>query len=782
MTYSLRIKFLLPLLVAGGLLAVGGSWLSYQATVEQLRSQLLQRGHTLATAIDEAIKIASNDVEIRFAVEEIIKEEAGVSGITVATKDPFVIWASSFHRGAEPDIVTQHMLTHLKKSLKHGIFGHHFNEHGDLEMMFPLSARNVDDVAEMSPPRSSVTVQELESKLMMSGDVAGDHHVLPTSAYRGAIHLIFDWSEIQQTSSSMLWSSIFTLLAGIAAITLLATVILYRTVLWPIDAIGAVMQRQREGERNTRVPEIKRDEIGELGLAFNNMLNAMTESEDKHRLLFESMAQGVVYQDESGKITSANTAAQEILGLSLEQMQGRTSVDPRWKIIHENGDDFPGETHPAMEALRTGKVVRNVVMGVYHPEEQQHRWIIVNAIPQIRHGEDKPREVYTTFTDITELKQTEVALQDSQRYNRMLFEQSRIGLALCRMNGELVDLNPAYAQIIGRSITAAKALSYWEITPEKYAADEQRQLESLKTSGSYGPYEKEYIHKDGHLVPVRLQGLLLEKGGETFIWSSVEDITERKQTEDELNKYRYQLEELVETRTKALEHSNKELESYSYSIAHDLRAPLRSIVGFSQILIEDAGDKLDSDDQEHLQRIIKSGKHMSNLIDDILELSRMSRTHMQFDKVNLSNICLQISKALGETNPERRVEWHIQPDVTVNGDQHLLYMVLSNLLGNAWKFTQKKSQALIEFGVTDEADEKVYYVRDNGAGFDMKYVDKMFELFQRLHQPEEYKGSGVGLATVQRIINRHNGWVRAEGEKGKCATIYFSIPVAARSL
>lgn len=245
---------------------------------------------------------------------------------------------------------------------------------------------------------------------------------------------------------------------------------------------------------------------------------------------------------------------------------------------------------------------------------------------------------------------------------------------------------------------------------------------------------------------------------------------------EELKKHHEQMEELVNERTIALANSNKELESYSYSIAHDLRAPLRSIVGFSQIILEDAGDKLASVDQENLQRIVKSAAHMAELIDDILELSRMSRSDMQFTEVNLSNMCTEISKTLCASNSERIVEWRIQPDLMVNGDRSLLYLVLSNLLGNAWKFTQRNSQAVIEFGLMDEADEKIYYVSDNGVGFDMNYADKLFGLFQRLHRADEYEGTGVGLATVQRIIHRHKGWVRAESEKGKGTTVYFSVP------
>jgi signal transduction histidine kinase len=245
---------------------------------------------------------------------------------------------------------------------------------------------------------------------------------------------------------------------------------------------------------------------------------------------------------------------------------------------------------------------------------------------------------------------------------------------------------------------------------------------------------------------------------------------------NELKKHRDSMDKLVQERTIALQESNKELESYSYSIAHDLRAPLRSIIGFSQIILEDTADKLDNINKEHLQRIIKAARHMTELIDDILEISRVSRTELQINPVNLSDLCVEISKTLSSTNPERKAEWRIQPDLIVNGDQRLLYMVLSNLLGNAWKFTQKRSPAVIEFGQINEGIEKIYYIRDNGVGFDMAYVDKLFGLFHRLHRADEYEGTGVGLATVKKIINRHKGWVRAEGAEGKGATIYFSLP------
>jgi len=250
------------------------------------------------------------------------------------------------------------------------------------------------------------------------------------------------------------------------------------------------------------------------------------------------------------------------------------------------------------------------------------------------------------------------------------------------------------------------------------------------------------------------------------------DITDRYEAEQEAHRAYAQ----IKRTNLELEATNKELEAYSYSIAHDLRSPLRTIIGFCQIVLEESVDKLDKVDVEHLQRVIKAAKHMAELIDDILEISRVSRSQIQAKEVDLSELCHEIEGSLSSSEMSRTVEWRIQPDVMAYGDPRLLYVVLNNLLGNAWKFTKHTTNARIEFGVKKENGEQVYFVKDNGAGFDMDHSDKLFGLFQRLHRSDEYEGTGIGLATVQRILKRHQGWVKVKSEKGKGATIFFAIP------
>lgn len=235
------------------------------------------------------------------------------------------------------------------------------------------------------------------------------------------------------------------------------------------------------------------------------------------------------------------------------------------------------------------------------------------------------------------------------------------------------------------------------------------------------------------------------------------------------------LEQKVHERTQQLEVAIQELEAFSYSVSHDLRAPLRSIDGFSQILLEEHSAQLDAQGQDYLRRVRLASQHMEQLINDMFKLSRVTRAEINIDKVNLTRIARSVINELQESKPQRHVDIRIADDLEDNADSRLMHIMLENLLGNAWKFTEKQSTAVIEFGFTMEGKKKIYFVRDNGAGFDMTYMDKLFTPFQRLHTAEEYPGTGIGLATVRRIIHRHGGNIWAEGQVGKGATFYFTL-------
>jgi light-regulated signal transduction histidine kinase (bacteriophytochrome) len=264
---------------------------------------------------------------------------------------------------------------------------------------------------------------------------------------------------------------------------------------------------------------------------------------------------------------------------------------------------------------------------------------------------------------------------------------------------------------------------------------------------------------------------IINIGGKPCILTICNDITQRKQAEEKLKLTMNNLEHS----TTQLQATNKELESFSYSVSHDLRSPLRSIDGFSQALLEDYTAKLDETGKDYLNRLRNASQKMGELIDGLLRLSRLTRSEMHKEKVDLGALAKDIIDRLKETHPKRHVKFTLGNDLVANGDPLMMRVLLENLLGNAWKFTAKTQNAEIELGRRVNGAQKTFFIRDNGAGFDIAFRDKLFGAFQRLHDISEFPGTGIGLATVQRIINRHGGNISAEGEVGKGATFYFGL-------
>jgi signal transduction histidine kinase len=255
-----------------------------------------------------------------------------------------------------------------------------------------------------------------------------------------------------------------------------------------------------------------------------------------------------------------------------------------------------------------------------------------------------------------------------------------------------------------------------------------------------------------------------------------QELSERQRAEAEVRSLNLELEDRVARRTAELKAVNKELESFSYSVSHDLRSPLRSLDGFSQLLLEDYGEQIDSQARDYLQRIRSASQRMAQLIDDMLKLSRISQNEINLASVDLSLLANSIAEEFRASQPDRQVDFIVETGMTATADRNLMGIVLRNLLGNAWKFTGKVHLARIEFGTGVIDDEKVFFVRDNGAGFNMEYANKLFQPFQRLHGVNEFEGTGVGLATVQRVIRRHGGRVWAEAKVNEGATFYFTLP------
>jgi signal transduction histidine kinase len=254
------------------------------------------------------------------------------------------------------------------------------------------------------------------------------------------------------------------------------------------------------------------------------------------------------------------------------------------------------------------------------------------------------------------------------------------------------------------------------------------------------------------------------------------EVAERERAEQAVRELNERLEARVHERTRDLEHANAELESFASSVSHDLRAPLRAILGHIAALREDSGTRLTPEAQDRINRTEAAANRMSRLIDALLNLARISRTELRVREVDLSDMATRIAEELRHAEPERKVECRVTPQLRAHGDPALLEVVMRNLLGNAWKFTRGRSVAHVEVGRYATPEGDVLFVRDDGAGFDMNYVSKLFGAFQRLHTPQEFEGTGIGLATVQRVVSRHGGRVWAEGQPDAGATVYFSLP------
>ncbi|MGB8993410.1 MAG: MASE3 domain-containing protein [Desulfobaccales bacterium] len=374
------------------------------------------------------------------------------------------------------------------------------------------------------------------------------------------------------------------------------------------------------------------------------------------------------------------------------------------------------------------------------------------------------------------LKLSEEAVRRERDFIDRLIETAQALVVVLDRQGRIVRFNRACETITGYRYEEVKDRPFWEVVLVPEEVEAVREVFHRLTAREFPfTYENYWVARDGtrRLIAWANTALTGEDGSVEHVIATGIDITDQRAAQDRIQRLNAELE----LKLRELEVTNRELESFTYSVSHDLRAPLRWISGFARALEEDCAPQLDSQGQGYLQRIQEAVRQMGELIDALLLLSRMARAEMRRQPVDLSAQAQAIAADLKGADPERRVEVIIEDGLTAEGDPTMLRAVLENLLGNAWKFTGKVPRARIEFGaLPPAADNRGFFVRDNGAGFDMAYVDKLFGAFQRLHGTSDFAGTGIGLATVQRIIHRHGGRVWAEGVVGQGATFYFTLP------
>ncbi|HLP08551.1 MAG TPA: ATP-binding protein [Opitutaceae bacterium] len=387
---------------------------------------------------------------------------------------------------------------------------------------------------------------------------------------------------------------------------------------------------------------------------------------------------------------------------------------------------------------------------------------------------------------VTELQQMVENLRQERDIVAGVMKCSPVGIQLLNKDGRITFSNARAEQLLGagsRPIAAAHDASSNPVLPSANAVGPSMNeaLFFRQVVGGGQPVhdvEQEFSGADGRQVILSLSGApLLSAAGEIQgVIIAMEDVTERRRTEEELRQLNTELDQRVKDRTRHLEAAIKELDMFAYSVSHDLRAPLRSIDGFSRILAEEYGNRLEVEGLELMGRIRAATKRMGQLIDDMLELSRHTRAPLRRVTVDLSAIAQAMADELRIGEPQRRVEFVVEPALEADVDPTLIRAVLQNLLGNAWKFTARRDTARIEFGRMMREGVPTFFVRDNGCGFNMQYGGRLFQPFQRLHSDNEFAGTGIGLANVQRIIRRHGGDVSIEGKVDEGATVYFTLP------
>jgi PAS domain S-box-containing protein len=484
--------------------------------------------------------------------------------------------------------------------------------------------------------------------------------------------------------------------------------------------------------------------------------------------IVESTDDAVIGKSMDGKVVSWNPAAERVYGYSSSEILGKS-------IMLIVSPDRPQEEPKILEAVRQGQTLHYETVRI----RKDLRPVEVSlTVSPIKNARGEIIGISSISRDITENRRAQLELERQAAVLREQAQMLDLANVMARdLEGHIILWNTGMEKMYGWTKKEALGRVSHELLRTEFP---ESQKEIRRRFFDQGDWEGELIHyrKDGQKLIVASQWVLhTDAGGNpAAILEINNDITERKRAEDQILQLNTELEQRVEDRTAQLTAANRELEAFTYSVAHDLRAPLRHSDAFTKILNEDYSAGLPAEAQRYLENICKGSRNMSRLVDDLLNLARVGRQELRRQPTSLTSLVGEVLSDLKRETVGRQIQWNVRPLPEVEGDSGLLKQVFANLLSNAAKYTRPRDVAVVEIGSMEMNGDIAIFIRDNGVGFNMKYADKLFGVFQRLHRAEEFEGTGVGLATVERIIRRHGGKVWAESAVDQGATFYFTLP------
>jgi PAS domain S-box-containing protein len=495
---------------------------------------------------------------------------------------------------------------------------------------------------------------------------------------------------------------------------------------------------------------------------------ALRISEARYRNLIHALPVAIYTCDAEGRVTLWNEAAVRLWG--RDPVAGSDRWCGSWKCHRPDGSPLPLDASPMAVTLREGRAVRGQEIIMERPDGSR-RHVLPHTDP-LRGPDGALAGAVSLLLDITEQKEAAQAMA----HLASIVTSSDDAIISKTLQGVVTSWNKGAERVFGYTAEEMIGQPIIRLIPPDRPNEEPSILERLARGESIDHYETVRRRKDGRLIDISLSVSPMRDANGSIMGASkiARDITDRKRAEAALQAAH---EELTRRQQELVE-ANRELESFSYSVSHDLRAPIRTIDAFSRILSEDHGAGLDGEATRCLDIVKKAASQAGELIDDLLEFSRLGRQGLQHEAVDMKAIVQEVVEDLQALQLDRRIEWRVQDLPRAWGDRRLLRIVWNNLLSNALKYTQYRAEAIIEVGCRPDGDRGssiIYFVKDNGVGFDMKYAHKLFGVFQRLHRKEEYEGTGVGLAIVQRIVHRHGGRVWAESAPDAGAAFYFSL-------